>query len=84
MTVLDTFKTIDSALLSALTELENALARNSITPSKNSNDGMIEEWIHDFSIPSNEGIFRLKFTIERTNEHGTARLPIIPQFPDCG
>lgn len=77
MTVVDSFKTIDDALLSVLTELEKALYHNSITPSKESKDGMIEEWIHDFQVPNNEGVFRLKFVVERTTEQGSDRLPII-------
>lgn len=77
MTVVDTFNTVETAIKQAIEELKKSLESGKISESRATPDGMIEEWVHDFQIPNDDGVFRLKILIERTTENGSERLPII-------
>lgn len=75
--ILDVFTTLSKGHDLCLTELLSALQTGQIKPSMATEDGMIEKWVHDFVVPGNDGVFRLKLVIERTTEQGNERLPII-------
>lgn len=82
MEVVDTFKQVDAAILDALHHLENILNGKEMNMKILNSAGAIEVWINDFCIPNNPGYFRMKIVIDRTNEHGDARMPILSSNED--